>query len=58
MSEGERRFAAIESRFGLGGLLVSLPVRWVLHPSAVADAEYRIRQMAAAAQCGLLLPRR
>lgn len=56
MSEGEQRFATIETRFGLGGLLTSLPVRWVSHPSAVADAEYRIRQMAVANQCGLLLP--
>lgn len=56
MSESEQRFATIEMRFGLGGLLTSLPVRWVSHPSAVADAEYRIRQMAVANRCGLLLP--
>jgi hypothetical protein len=56
MSEGEQRFATIETRFGLGGLLTSLPVRWVSHPSAVADAEYRIRQMAVANRCGLLPP--
>ncbi|WP_460363590.1 hypothetical protein [Actinocorallia lasiicapitis] len=57
MSEPEMRFALIETRFGLGGLLADLPVRWVSHPSAVADAEYRIRQMAEAARCGLILPR-
>lgn len=56
LSEPERRFATIETRFGLGGLLSSLPARWVSHPSKVADAEYRITQMAVAAAAGLTVP--
>lgn len=56
LSEPELRFVTVEARFGLGGLLASLPVRWVSHPSCVADAEYRIRQMDVAARCGFRLP--
>jgi hypothetical protein len=56
LSEPELRFVTIEARFGLGGLLAALPVRWVSHPSSVADAEYRIRQMDVAARCGFHLP--
>jgi hypothetical protein len=56
LSEPELRYATVEARFGLGGLLASLPVRWVSHPSAIADAEYRVRQMAVAARCGFRMP--
>jgi hypothetical protein len=40
----ERWHAATESRYGLGGVLVSLPVPYVNHPSASADA-YKPRQL-------------
>src|SRR5262249_11000063 len=33
LSPDQRRFARKEARKGLGGLLLSLPVRWVSHPS-------------------------
>jgi hypothetical protein len=56
MSEPEHRFATIEARFGLGGLLMSTPARWVSHPARLADAEYRPLQMAIAARCGLTMP--
>ncbi|GHE42668.1 ATP-grasp ribosomal peptide maturase [Streptosporangium violaceochromogenes] len=56
LSEPELRFATIETRFGLGGLLSSLSARWVSHPSNVADAEYRITQMTAATAVGLAVP--
>jgi hypothetical protein len=56
LSEPELRFVTVEARFGLGGLLASIRARWVSHPSAIADAEYRIRQMAVAARCGFRLP--
>ncbi|MFE0151359.1 MvdC/MvdD family ATP grasp protein [Nonomuraea sp. NPDC059007] len=56
LSEPERRFATIETRFGLGGLLASLPAHWVSHPSHTADAEYRINQMASAAAVGFAVP--
>ncbi|CAM3815319.1 MvdC/MvdD family ATP grasp protein [Nocardiopsis rhodophaea] len=56
MSEPERRFATVEARFGLGGILSSLPARWVSHPSAVADTEYKPVQLAAAAREGFAIP--
>ncbi|MBX9389875.1 MvdC/MvdD family ATP grasp protein [Streptomonospora nanhaiensis] len=56
MSVPERRFAIVEARFGLGGILASLPARWVSHPSAVADAEYKPVQLAALAAAGLAVP--
>ncbi|GII97124.1 MvdC/MvdD family ATP grasp protein [Sinosporangium siamense] len=56
LSEQELRFATVEARFGIGGLLSSLPAYWASHPSAVADAEYRIVQMASAVRAGLHVP--
>lgn len=57
MSGPERRFATLEAVFGFGGVLASLPCRWINHPSRVADAEYKPRQLAVAARCGLDVPR-
>jgi ATP-grasp ribosomal peptide maturase len=57
MTDAEQRFAAREARRGIGGLLMSLPCSWVNHPSKVADAEYKPFQLAAAAACGLAVPR-
>ncbi|MEY9211973.1 hypothetical protein NI17_007835 [Thermobifida halotolerans] len=57
LNTSERRFAQVEARFGLGGLLSSLPARWVPGtPGRVADAEYKPVQLAAAARCGLRPP--
>jgi ATP-grasp ribosomal peptide maturase len=56
MSAAERRFAAVEAKMGLGGVLMSLPCRWVNHPSRVADAEYKPLQLVAAARVGLRVP--
>ncbi|MFW5415569.1 hypothetical protein J0910_02795 [Nocardiopsis sp. CNT-189] len=56
LSPPERRFAEVEARFGIGGVLASLPVRWVSRPSAVADAEYKPFQLAAAARAGFAVP--
>lgn len=50
-------FAAAEARRGFGGLLFSLPTRWVNHPASVADAEFKPAQLYAAASCGLTTPR-
>lgn len=50
-------FAAAEARRGLGGLLFSLPTRWVNHPASVADAEFKPAQLHAAASCCLTTPR-
>lgn len=35
LSPEQQRFAKGEARRGLGGLLLTLPVRWVSHPSRV-----------------------
>src|SRR6266545_1038485 len=56
MSAAERRFAAMEAKMGLGGVLMSLPCRWVNHPSRIADAEYKPLQLVAAARAGLRVP--
>lgn len=55
LSESEQRFATVEARFGLGGLLASLPARWVpAAPGTIADSEYKPVQLATAARCGLV----
>lgn len=46
-----------EARFGVGGVLTSLPVAWVNHPHRDADAAYKPRQLVIAAQTGLSVPR-
>ncbi len=56
MSEPERRFARAQARVAIGGVLASLPVRWINHPSALADAEYKPRQLALAEHLGLAVP--
>lgn len=45
-----------EAKLGLGGVLASLPVRWVNHPNRSADASYKPVQLAVAARCGLDAP--
>lgn len=37
-------------------MLASLPVKWLSHPSALADAEYKPRQLALLRQSGLATP--
>lgn len=57
MSGTERRFARAQARIGLGGVLDALEgVRWVNRPSAVADAEFKPRQLSVAARVGLATP--
>ncbi|MEV2275541.1 MvdC/MvdD family ATP grasp protein [Nocardiopsis sp. NPDC049922] len=56
MNAAEQRFSRVEARFGLGGVLASLPAHWVSHPSAMADAEYKPVQYVAATRVGLPLP--
>ncbi|WP_175412029.1 ATP-grasp ribosomal peptide maturase [Streptomyces sp. TRM64462] len=56
MSASEERFAAAQARAGLGGILSSLECRWVNHPTALARAEYKPVQLAAARDCGLRIP--
>jgi glutathione synthase/RimK-type ligase-like ATP-grasp enzyme len=56
MSGPEERFAAAQARAGLGGVLSALECRWVNHPTAMARAEYKPAQLAAARACGLTIP--
>jgi ATP-grasp ribosomal peptide maturase len=56
MSGPEERFAAAQARAGLGGVLSALECRWVNHPTAMARAEYKPVQLAAARACGLRIP--
>lgn len=52
-----RALAVSEARSGLLGVLGSLPARWINHPAADAAANYKPRQLATAARCGLDVPR-
>ncbi|MGH3889059.1 MAG: ATP-grasp ribosomal peptide maturase [Pseudonocardiaceae bacterium] len=56
MSGPERQHAGWEAKFGLGGVLMSLPALQVNHPSREADACYKPFQLATAARCGLTVP--
>lgn len=56
LSRPERRFAAAEAKWGLGGVLASLPCRWINHPGRIAAAEYKPVQLATAVACGLGVP--
>jgi len=55
LSATERSWAMSESKLGLGGVLASLPVRWINHPSRNADAAYKPVQLVTAARCGLIV---
>ncbi|WP_367125535.1 ATP-grasp ribosomal peptide maturase [Streptomyces phytohabitans] len=52
-----RALAVSEARSGLLGVLGSLPVRWINHPACDSAANYKPRQLAVAARCGLDVPR-
>jgi len=56
LSDQARQFARREARHGLGGFLLSLPVRWVSHPSLIADAENKPAQLRVADTVGLSIP--
>jgi ATP-grasp ribosomal peptide maturase len=56
LTVAERWHAATESRYGLGGVLVSLPVPYVNHPARSADAAYKPRQLRDLRACGLTTP--
>jgi ATP-grasp ribosomal peptide maturase len=54
----ERRFAASQSRWGVGGILASLPgAHYVNHPWNNRAAEYKPAQLATAQRSGLSVPR-
>lgn len=53
MSTTERQHSQHEAKLGFGGVLASLPVPWVNHPSRHADAGYKPRQLVTAARADL-----
>ncbi|WP_027946204.1 MvdC/MvdD family ATP grasp protein [Amycolatopsis taiwanensis] len=53
LNSAEREHAKVEAKYGLGGVLMSLPARWVNHPARLADSAYKPFQLAVAARCGL-----
>jgi ATP-grasp ribosomal peptide maturase len=53
MSAAKSSFANLEAKYGLGGVLMSLPVLWVNHPARLADAAYKPVQLALAQRSGL-----
>lgn len=56
MTAPERQHAHTEAKLGLGGILMSLPVRWVNPPHYAATAGYKPIQLCAAAAAGLAVP--
>ena len=53
----DARFAALQARYGLGGILNSLPdCLYVNHPNRIADAEYKPAQLSAAVLIGFKVP--
>lgn len=57
LDEQSARFAVAQARYGLGGVLASLPgCRYVNHPHRIGDAEFKPAGLAAAAAAGFLLP--
>ncbi|GAA2636252.1 ATP-grasp ribosomal peptide maturase [Actinomadura fulvescens] len=57
LDEQDARFAALQARYGLGGVLASLPdCLYVNHPHAIADAEFKPAQLAVAADVGFTIP--
>lgn len=56
MSDNERRWAGVQARLGLGGLLAALDP-WLNHPHRIGLAEYKPVQLRAARVCGLCVPR-
>ncbi|MEU5434726.1 ATP-grasp ribosomal peptide maturase [Streptomyces sp. NPDC020719] len=57
LDKQDARFAVAQARYGLGGILTSLPdCLYVNHPNRIGDAEYKPAGLAAAAAAGFALP--
>lgn len=53
----DARFATLQARYGLGGVLASLPgCLYVNHPHAIADAEFKPAQLSTAVTLGFDVP--
>ncbi|MEU2296150.1 ATP-grasp ribosomal peptide maturase [Streptomyces antibioticus] len=57
LSEQDARFSVTQARYGLGGVLASLPgCLYVNHPHRIGDAEFKPAGLVAAAAAGFLVP--
>jgi len=57
LSEQDARFAITQARYGLGGVLASLPgCLYVNHPHRIGDAEFKPSGLAAAVEAGFRVP--
>ncbi|WP_371674096.1 ATP-grasp ribosomal peptide maturase [Streptomyces sp. NBC_00289] len=57
LADQDARFAVTQARYGLGGVLASLPgYLYVNHPHRIGDAEFKPSGLAAAVQAGFLVP--
>ncbi|WP_370948320.1 ATP-grasp ribosomal peptide maturase [Amycolatopsis sp. cg5] len=53
LNSAEQEHAKTEAKYGIGGVLMSLPVLWVNHPARLACSAYKPHQLAVAARSGL-----
>lgn len=57
LTEQDARFAVTQARYGLGGVMASLPgCLYVNHPHRIGDAEFKPSGLAAAVEAGFLVP--
>lgn len=57
LNDHDARFATTQARYGLGGVLASLPgCLYVNHPHRIGDAEFKPSGLAAAVHCGFQIP--
>ncbi|MFJ9480038.1 ATP-grasp ribosomal peptide maturase [Streptomyces mirabilis] len=57
LPEQDARFAVTQARYGLGGVLASLPgCLYVNHPHRIGDAEFKPSGLSAAVAAGFLVP--
>lgn len=56
LSQAEAHHAAMEAKYGLGGVLASIDALWANHPARTAEAAYKPWQLSTASRCGLTVP--
>ncbi|WP_436776105.1 ATP-grasp ribosomal peptide maturase [Yinghuangia sp. YIM S09857] len=58
LSSQDAKFATAQARYGLGGIVASLPgCLYVNHPHRIGDAEFKPAGLASAVACGFSVPR-
>ncbi len=56
LTDAEAAWAEQEAVYGLGGVLATLPCRWLSHPHRIALANFKPLQLTVAAEVGLSVP--